>query len=448
MPGQIPCTSSGTPQAARLLGADLAQLEAQLSAGAQSREPAQPDTGSGLRLDQAAAAFLAVTSDRRAEVLVGPAGSGKTRTAAVVAGLWRQAGLGEVYGLTTSQAARDVLHEAGVDLAANTADFLGHLTGAREARGPKTLRPGTLLLLDEASMMSMADLAAIMRLAAQHQCRVLITGDHEQLAAVEGGGGMVMLARQMGYIQLAEPVRFTCEWERDATLRLRAGDTTVAALYEEHGRVRGGDPEEAIDLACRAFLADHLAGKDSLLLARTGEQAREMSRRVREDLLHYGLVRRTGEVRLRYQATASQGDLIVARKNNRRIIAGAPGRWLTNRDVLRIEAASRAHRHRPPPGRPERRRAGRYGRRRSSCRRPISSAIAIWRTRPRRTPRRAAPWTPATSWSTGSATGRACTWPCPAAGTATTPTASPASPAPPTSARDHCLPPNSPGSAV
>ena len=189
-------------------------------------------------------------------------------------------------------------------------------------------------------MMSMADLAAIMRLATQHQCRVLITGDHEQLAAVEGGGGMVMLTRQMGYIQLAEPVRFTQEWERDATLRLRAGDTTVAALYVEQGRVRGGDPEEALDLACRAFLADHLAGKDSLLLARTGEQAREMSRRVREDLLHYGLVRRFAEVQLRHHATASQGDLIVARKNNRHIMAGSPGRWLTNRDVLRIETAA------------------------------------------------------------------------------------------------------------
>ena len=41
-----------------------------------------------------------------------------------------------------------------------------------------------------------------------------------------------------------------------------------------------------------------------------------------------------------YQVTASQGDLIVARKNNRHIIAGTPGRWLTNRDVLRIEAAT------------------------------------------------------------------------------------------------------------
>ena len=327
-------------EAARLLGADLAHLEAQLRAGAQAADAAQETTGSGLRLDQAAAAFLAVTSDRRAEILVGPAGSGKTRTAAVVAGLWRQARMGEVYGLTTSQAARNVLREAGVGLADNTADFLGHLESVREARGAKTVRPGTLLLLDEASMMSMADMAAIMRLAAQRQCRVLITGDHEQLAAVEGGGGMMMLARQMGYVQLAEPVRFVNEWEREATLRLRSGDVSVLAHYQEQGRLRGGAPDEAMEQACRAFVADHLAGKDSLLLARTGEQAREMSRRVRDDLMHYGVVQVGPQVRLRHQANASQGDLIVARKNNRRIIAGQPGRWLTNRDVLRIEATT------------------------------------------------------------------------------------------------------------
>ena len=113
-------------------------------------------------------------------------------------------------------------------------------------------------------MMSMADLAAIMRIAAERGCRVLITGDHEQLAAVEGGGGMVMLTRQMGYVQLAEPVRFGCEWERDATLRLRAGDAEVLSVYAEQGRLRGGDPEQAMDLACRAYVADHLAGKDAL----------------------------------------------------------------------------------------------------------------------------------------------------------------------------------------
>ena len=60
------------------------RLSWRLSCAPRRRPPsaAQQTTGSGLRLDQAAAAFLAVTSDRRAEILVGPAGSGKTRTAA------------------------------------------------------------------------------------------------------------------------------------------------------------------------------------------------------------------------------------------------------------------------------------------------------------------------------------------------------------------------------
>jgi hypothetical protein len=129
--------------AAGLLGADQAQLEAQLRAAAHSAGEAHETTGSGLRLDQATAAFIAVTSDRRAEILVGPAGSGKTRTAAEVARIWREAGIGEVYGLTTSQAARNVLREAGVDLADNTAEFLGHLEGSRHARGTKLVRPWT-----------------------------------------------------------------------------------------------------------------------------------------------------------------------------------------------------------------------------------------------------------------------------------------------------------------
>lgn len=78
--------------AVHLLGADQAQLEAQLRAGApktpdqnaarlnpdHAATPPQDQNATGLRLDQAAAAFLAVTSDRRAEILVGPAGSGKT----------------------------------------------------------------------------------------------------------------------------------------------------------------------------------------------------------------------------------------------------------------------------------------------------------------------------------------------------------------------------------
>ena len=209
--------------AARLLGADQARLEAQLEAHAASPDAISQLTGSGLRLDQAAAAYLVLTSSRRAEVMAGPAGSGKTRTVAEMARIWRDAGMGDVIGLATSQTACNVLAEAGVPRAYNTARFLGHLPGQREALGPLPVQPGSLLILDEASMMSLADIAAILALARANDCKVVVTGDHEQLAAVEGGGGMMLLARRQGYVQLAEPQRFTHTWERDATLRLRAG---------------------------------------------------------------------------------------------------------------------------------------------------------------------------------------------------------------------------------
>ena len=65
-----------------------------------------------------------------------------------------------MHGAATSQTASNELREAGVHLAANT-------TSACTPISPKRRNPaGELLLLDEASMMSMTDLAQIMNLAA------------------------------------------------------------------------------------------------------------------------------------------------------------------------------------------------------------------------------------------------------------------------------------------
>ena len=223
--------------------------------------------------------------------------------------------MGEVIGLTTSQTARNVLAEAGVSEAYNTARFLGHLQDRPGVLGPMAIGRGSLLIVDEASMMSIADIGAILRLAHESGSKVVVTGDHEQLAAVEGGGAMMLLARRLGYVQLAEPQRFSDAWERDATLRLRAGDVTVLAEYEEHGRLRGGTPEEAAEQAYRGWLADYLDGTDTLLMARTEEQARELSRRARDDLIRYGLVSAGPCIRLAHGEVASPGDLVMSRRN-------------------------------------------------------------------------------------------------------------------------------------
>jgi hypothetical protein len=327
--------------AAPLLGADVERLQAQLRPAPDATEPAGT-TGSGLRVDQAAAAWYVLTSPRRAEVMVGPAGTGKTRTSIEMARAWRQAGMGPVVALTTSSNARNVLREEAArrgvaELACyNTAEWLGHAEGAREARDPVALAPGTLIALDEASMMSITDLAAVLCRAAVHGAKVVVTGDPVQLQAVEGGRGMALLIRHLGHVQLGEASRFRHGWERQATLRLRDGDVTVLTDYRLHDRLYVGYGEDIMDDAVRAYLHDRLAGRDTLLMTGTEARAAELSRRVREDLMRWGLVDGGPVIRLRDGARASAGDWIMARKNDAATKAGQHGRTLANRDILRL----------------------------------------------------------------------------------------------------------------
>ena len=224
-----------------------------------------------------------------------------------------------------------MLAQAGVTTSYNSAQFL-----LRIETGRLTLTAGTLLVIDEGSTMPMDDLAKIIDLAEKHDCKVFITGDHRQLAAVEAGGGMAMLAGYLGYTQLAVPVRFAEEWERDASLHLRAGDKAALEEYAEHGRITGGDREEALAQARQASVAGRLAGEDTLLMAHTRDDCRELSRMIRDDLIHLGLVDEGASVPLSEGARASAGDLVVCRKNDAQLVTD-PGHTLANGDIFRIE---------------------------------------------------------------------------------------------------------------
>ena len=280
-------------QAAHALGADPAQLEDALAGrarGAQDTRDAQDTrTGSGLRQDQAAAALAALTDGRLVSVINAPAGAGKTRVLAEAARIWAGAGLGPVIGITPSQSARNTL-AAGVPVSYNAAQFLGHLPGRRGARGPVPIGPGTLLVIDEASMLSGPDLADLIAYAKKRGAKIILAGDIHQLQAVENGGGMSLLAARLGHARLAEPVRFRHAWEQAASLRLRHGDTTVLAEYDQHGRIIGGEPEEIMDAAAAAYVALTADGTDTLLMAADHALRRELNRRIRDDLITLGIV--------------------------------------------------------------------------------------------------------------------------------------------------------------
>jgi conjugative relaxase-like TrwC/TraI family protein len=333
-------------QAAHALGAEPARLEDAL-AGRPHAVPEPQDardaqdtrTGSGLREDQAATALAVLTDGRLVSVLNAPAGSGKTRVLAEAARIWAARGK-QVIGITPSQSARNTL-AAGVPVCYNAAQFLGHLPGRRGGRGAVRIGPGTLLVIDEASMISGPDLADLIAYAKTRGAKIILAGDLSQLQAVENGGGMSLLAQTLGYARLARPVRFRHAWEQQASLRLRDGDVSVLAEYDQHGRIIGGAPEQMMDAAAAAYVALTASGTDTLLMAADHALRRELNRRIREDLITLGIVQPGPAVTIADGTKANPGDLILCTRNDHDVEAGEPGRTLANGDLLRIEAITR-----------------------------------------------------------------------------------------------------------
>jgi len=286
----------------------------------------------GLRGEQRDAVVMMLTAVTATTVLIAPAGAGKTHTMAEFARLWTTFTGRRVIGLTTSTNAARVLAHEGLAESYNIAEFLGKTEGSDELRRPVPLHRDDVLVLDEASQLSTTDLAMISEAARHAGARIIATGDTAQLGAVEAGGMLALLASEVPAAQLHEVRRFAAPWEREASVRLRDGDPAAVAAYDRHGRIRGADEDAAYDRAASMWLADHLRGKDVLLLAGSNAEAAELSRRVQARLTAMGAVGPPQAV-LSDGNRAGTGDLVRARLNTE-IDAG--GRRLTNRDTLKI----------------------------------------------------------------------------------------------------------------
>jgi conjugative relaxase-like TrwC/TraI family protein len=287
------------------------------------------ESGIELGVDQAAAVRGVLTSGARVETLIGPAGTGKSFVVGTIARGWTDPSTHggperRVFGLATSQIATEVLKDEGLT-ASNIAAWLGTQrrlsagggsvqSQAREADLAWRLHAGDLVVVDESAMTDTAALAAIHFYADTAGAKLLLVGDHRQLAAVGAGGGMDLIAASGARYELAEARRFTHDWEKDATLQLRAGDETVLGTYHRHGRLLdSGTTDKAEASAARAWLGDTLAGQRSLLIVDTNEQAAHVSAEIRAELVRLGRVEEDGVVLGLQGTTAGVGDLVEAR---------------------------------------------------------------------------------------------------------------------------------------
>ena len=303
-----------------------------------ARIAGSPDErGRVLSADQRGVVERIATSGRIVDVLVGPAGAGKTLALGMLRQAWEaEHGSGSVIGLAQSATAADVL---GSDLGIGTENTAKWLY--EHAHGRWDLRAGQLVIVDEASLAGTMLLDQLTAHAAAVGAKVLLAGDPAQLAAVDAGGAFGLLVRDRnntdgGAPELADIRRFVNEWEKAASLRLRRGDTEVIDLYDEHGRVVGGDHDTMLDTAYHAWQADVAAGRSSILIAETSDTVTPLNQRARADRILAGQVAVEG-VALHDGTVAGQGDTVVTRHNDRRLATGKG--WVKNGDTWTVIAS-------------------------------------------------------------------------------------------------------------
>jgi conjugative relaxase-like TrwC/TraI family protein len=299
------------------------------------------EQGIELGVDQSAAVRGVLTSAAAVECLVGPAGTGKSFVVGAIAQAWRSE-QHRVLGLASSQIAADVLADEGLT-ATNIARWLAaqsRLDTAAPLVGDERwgLRVGDLVVIDESAMSNTADLAAVHDRVHAAGAKLLLVGDHRQLAAVGAGGAMALLSDTIGSYELREARRFAQPWEAAASLQLRGGDPAALAEYHKRGRLLdAGNTAVAEESAARAWLADTLAGKSSVLVVDTNENAARVNAALRAELVRLGRVNESGVTLGRDGNTAGVGDLVQARANAWHL-AGVGGnrRGPVNRELLRV----------------------------------------------------------------------------------------------------------------
>ena len=286
----------------------------------------RPDSkGRMLSDDQAAVLTKIAVSGRMVDVLVGPAGAGKTTAMNGLRRAWeKEHGAGSVIGLAPSAVAAQVLADDLGIATENTAKWWqNHIMYGT------TFTAGQLVIIDEASLAGTMSLDRLTREAEKAGAKVLLVGDWGQLQSPGAGGSFAMLVHDRDDApELTDLHRFTNEWEKTTSLQLRHGRAEAIDTLIEHGRVTGGDEEAMIDAAYTAWRRDLAAGRASILVTETHATVTELNARARADRIIDGTVNPTRELPLRDGTAVSEGDLVITRENDRRLRNGRT--WVRN----------------------------------------------------------------------------------------------------------------------
>ena len=255
------------------------------------------------------------TSGNAIDIGVGPAGTGKTTVMKIIDELASESGV-PVVG--TALAARTAAgFETATGIPSSTLTRL--LWEAGETGG---LPKDAVVVVDEAGMVGSRQLAAISDLVEAASGKLILIGDHHQLAEIDAGGLFRALAIRVRAVELTENVRQEHEWERTALAELRDGSVNRAiAMYHRRGKINiAANTDETINEAVHNWYHDvQTTGDPSevLLIGDRNITVDQLNQRARSLIAEAGLLE--GPALKVNDRVFQTGDRVVCLKNRPRL---------------------------------------------------------------------------------------------------------------------------------
>ncbi|HTT81058.1 MAG TPA: AAA family ATPase [Stellaceae bacterium] len=226
------------------------------------------------------AAFCELTDAKGLAVLAGEAGTGKSTTLAAVRDAYDSAGY-RVIGMSwTNQVVQNLQRDGFCEATTVAAELyrLDHGTARWDRR--------TVLIVDEAGMLSTKHLAQVTEQARNAGAKLILAGDDRQLGSIERGGLFGALREKFGGSELHEVVRVSDAEQRRAFNLMHQGEFLPAlAIYARQGAIRwSGGQDEAREALVRQWGRDLAADPDKVrfVFAYTNADVLELNAALRD----------------------------------------------------------------------------------------------------------------------------------------------------------------------
>lgn len=242
---------------------------------------------SGLTSEQTDAA-LAATTGSAVAIVEGAPGVGKSTLLAPVVEGYAQAGCRVIATASAWRIANVLRDDLGIEARA-TASWI-----ARLKAGEKVLDHRTVLIADEAGLLSSRDMQALLGAVVAAGAKIILVGDRKQLQAIGAGPGLDLVTRAVEAARVNNIVRQREPWAREAITSFGSGKAAPALeAFADRGLLIVADGAKAavtaaLDAAEQIHTHDQRASV--LVIAKSNATVAAISRAARDRLKATGII--------------------------------------------------------------------------------------------------------------------------------------------------------------